>query len=175
MKNNDKKRISMSIKYCISITICLIIILVASCSNSLTINKIKIGMKITKEIAKSPTGVSLLTSHSNFAPTYEITIDGIMYTIAINEQKKIIYIDTIDPNFKTEEGFCMKTTFKEIFATTNQIKKEPGWAFYIPLKSGWNAAFKISRSESESKPQDNDTAICFFKRQKFKLDKEKEF
>lgn len=154
----------MSTKYCISITVCLIIILFISCSNNLTINKIKIGMKINKEIAKSPTGISLLTSHSNFAPTYEITLNGILYTIAINDQKEIIYLDTIDPDFKTEEGFNMKTTFKEIFAKTNQVKKEPDWAFYIPLKSGWNAAFKISRSESESKPQDNDTAICFFKR-----------
>ena len=157
-------RISMIIRYGISIIPCLIIILASSCSSYITLDNLKIGEKIPREIAKSPSKQYLLTSSSDLEQSYETTLNGIRYSIAIDENKRITYIGSFDPDFKTEEGYSIKTTFKEIFTSINKIELEPGWAFYVPLRLGWNAAFKLSKAGAESKPKDDDKVGFFFKR-----------
>ena len=55
---------------------------------------------------------SLMISSSQFSPYFKKTINGIEYSIAYNKKtKKIIYISTIDIQFKTPEGYKVMVSF----------------------------------------------------------------
>ncbi len=109
--------------------------------------------------------ILLTTSSSSSSRLYKIKYNRIKYNYGVNRQGIIDYIDTVDPKFKTQEGFSLSTTLREILDKTGfELIKEVGWAYYIKLKLGWNAAFIVGRTCTEKFPNDNDKVKFFFKR-----------
>ncbi|MBK7230633.1 MAG: hypothetical protein IPH97_17595 [Ignavibacteriales bacterium] len=112
-----------------------------------------------------PRGVpdfSLLISSSELSNAYSVNCKNINYYVAVNDFKKVIYISTDDESFVTSEKLNINSTLSDVRnITDNDISIEKGWAFFIPLESGWNAAFVKGESMTDG-ILDMDSKISFF-------------
>jgi hypothetical protein len=83
-------------------------------------------------------------------PAYEVSYQGIEFLVTANDDKRISAISTRDARFKTPEGIGVGDTLEQVLKVSqNQLSREPGWAFYVYLKSGWYAAFAQGESMTE--------------------------
>jgi hypothetical protein len=121
-----------------------------------------IGSKMP-ENAKD-TGVLLMTSPSQFRKAYEIEIDRIKFTICPDERGQIAHIVTKSLDFRTAEGIKIGDTYKTVQKITDRSSaKWRGWAFVVPLNSGWKAAFIQGETMTEGELQENSKVIFIFK------------
>lgn len=125
---------------------------------------IKIGDVLPEKILSDEYFVQF-TDSAGFLKAYLVVFNRIEYTIGINEKRKIVYIRTEDIDFLSHEGFSISTTFKQIIKNRT-MKLLPYWAYYVPLRDGWNASFKIPDypdPHERERPDDNATIDWFFK------------
>lgn len=98
-----------------------------------------VGMKLA--FRRNSTDLRM-TSSGSLAPAYEVEHEGLEFTICAYKDKLVHYVDTDDPNFRTPEGITAGESLKNVLEISKgKLIREPGWAFYVRLKSGWNAAF----------------------------------
>lgn len=105
------------------------------------------NLNIEKQIPDSiESEVNLLISPSQIAKCYKTNINGIEYIISKNEEQTSRLIFTYDKKFATSEGVSVGMKYSEIknYSDSNLILIS-GWAYVLPLKSGWNASFEISQ------------------------------
>ena|SRR5687767_7157294 len=99
----------------------------------------QLGMKLP--FKRSSTDLRM-TSSGSLAPAYEVEHEGLEFTICAYKDKLVHYVDTDDPNFRTPEGITAGESLKNVLEISKgELIREQGWAFYVRLKSGWNAAF----------------------------------
>lgn len=92
---------------------------------------------------------------------YEVIESGIKYSIALNQNKMISFISTIDSNFIID-GLQVGMDYCRI--DNKQIVSEKyysGWGYIIELKNGWNAMF-IDSSILSSQTITNQSKIGSF-------------
>jgi hypothetical protein len=125
-----------------------------------------IGKKIFYDGFNVQNNTILLISSSQFWPYFDKTIDGIKYSIAYNpDTKTITYISTQDPLFKSPDGYKIGDTFSTFNDDLRKkIIQETGWAYFIKLPSGWNAAFIQGSTMTDGNLEDNAKLKWFFKR-----------
>lgn len=124
---------------------------------------IEFGMKIPTTFKLKEKG-DILTSSSSFEKAYFLKNNEINYLICKDSENRITYISTDDTNFITEEGIRLGMSINDPLITTkNEIFMEPGYAYILPLKSGWFAEFSISDYDSGIMSPDS-TIKLFFKR-----------
>ena len=124
---------------------------------------LEIGKVIPDSLILSQ-GSFILISSGQLKMANNIKINGINYTIVKDKENKINYIETKDKNFNTEENIKIGMLLKEVKKTvTADLKYERGWAYYLPLPSGWNAGFKLSQNDM-SKISNDSTITWLFKR-----------
>lgn len=97
----------------------------------------------------------LMTGSGGLEPAYDVKHNGLEFTVCAHKDMLIHYVSTNDPRFLTPEGIAVEESLKRVLETSNgKLIKEPGWAFYVSLKSGWNAAFvQESMTEGELLPE----------------------
>lgn len=97
---------------------------------------------VKKRMLKNPANL-LMTASGGMEPSFEAEYEGIKFLVAIGyESRRISFISTTDNRFQTGEGIRIGDTLEKVLETSKgEIIKEPGWAFFVRLKSGWNAAF----------------------------------
>lgn len=128
-------------------------------------NMLEIGNEVSPDFLKKLDKESSMTASGAITNIYKLKIKNIDYYISLNKDNKIKYIETKDINFKTSEGFKVGTTLGEIQAShKSDILEEKGWAYYVPLKSGWNAAFVEGEFMTDKNPSKNSRVIWFFKK-----------
>jgi hypothetical protein len=105
-----------------------------------------------------------LSSSSQFDKAYKVHINGIEYKIAVNQNNKVNFISTSDPNFETEENFKIGTTYSEVKKSiASDVIKETGYSFKIKLASGWFACFTQGQTMTEDNLQ-NSSKIKWFQK-----------
>lgn len=87
----------------------------------------------------------IMAGPSALYKSHTLFLYGAEFTLGVTEKESVIrYIATEDKKFITNEGFHVGMSYKDI---KSRLKKEaiklPGWAWYIPLESGWNLAFPL--------------------------------
>ena len=127
-----------------------------------------LGQKLPKEILQkqeeSPP-ILVMTSASSFNYSYNITVDNIDFFMAVDKDNKIIYIGTTDKNFITSEGINIGSTLQDVMNVSEKsMIKETGWAYYVPLPSGWNAAFTEGEEMTGEEPSEKSNVKWLFKR-----------
>ncbi|MCK5055532.1 MAG: hypothetical protein KAT34_02685 [Candidatus Aminicenantes bacterium] len=143
----------------------LMLILIFSFFQCSQLKKLQLGDPLPYKFKGRGNNTYVLTSPSSASLIYKFKFAGIKYKYGVNEKGIIDYISTVDPDFKTEEGFSISSTFSEITKKVGKkLRKERGWAYFIPLKSGWNAAFACGRHMTDCYPNNNDKVRFFFKR-----------
>ena len=143
----------------------LMMILILSFIQCSQLKKLQLGDPLPDKIKRRGSNTYMLSSSSNSSLLYRLKFAGIKYEYGVNEKGIIDFISTDDPDFKTEEGFSILSTFSEIVKRVGKNPiKERGWAYYIPLESGWNAGFICGRSSTDCYLNNNDKVRFFFKR-----------
>ena len=104
----------------------------------------------------------LLTSSGQFSNAYVVIWNNIKYSIAVNDSNKIFYISTSDSNFITSDNIRIGSTQKDFsYFDSSLVYKENGWAYFVKLQSGWNAAF-IEGESMTNEPLTKDSKVSFF-------------
>ncbi len=106
--------------------------------------------------------IDVLTDSGQTYPGYRIFGDDV-YQVAVNGKGTIIYISPDDPAiFKTPEGIKVGATLNKVLAIAKTPPRERmGWAYYIPLSSGWNAAFVVNPQNPTSGKLPEDSHVSF--------------
>lgn len=110
-------------------------------------------------------GSGIVWSSADISLTsYDIFLNDIKYTFVVREDK-IVYIDTQDKNFKTSEGVTVGLPLSEVVSISNsKLAEERGWAFFVSLPSGWNAAFSVGDTMTDESPLEDAPVEWLFKR-----------
>lgn len=120
-----------------------------------------LGKPIPNDIVIKSSNELLLIKVSQLSKKYAVILDNICYEISLDDNKNVQFIGTSDSSFKTSDNLSIGMEFKEINnAKINSIKTERGWAKYIFLESGWNAAFDFKANITPT------SKILFFFRRK---------
>lgn len=107
----------------------------------------------------------VLSRSGSLGKVAHIKVDGQLFELGINDNDQVDYISTRDSRFQTPE----KLSVGDLINITpdfslDKVCKEDGWAYYIKLPSGWNAAFTIGSSMTEGDPSGSEKIMWFFKR-----------
>jgi hypothetical protein len=109
--------------------------------------------------------VLTMTASGGIQQSYEVR-HGVHYTVATDSAKVIEYVSTSDPAFRTPEGLAAGDTLEKVLAAAkSEVVREPGWAFYVRLPSGWSAAFVQGQSMTEGELPASAGVCFFFKRE----------
>lgn len=116
---------------------------------------IDVGMNFPDSLKKHSFSLSM-TGSANIEKCYKVSVDSILYRICVNSNNLISYIETSDSTFQTKEGIKTGMTLSAIRKyNKSDLYLETGWAYILPLPSGWCAAFDYKtesiKSESEMK------------------------
>lgn len=104
----------------------------------------------------------LLSSSGQSSKSFDIVCNNIHFSISTNDSNKIIFISTNDTNFITSDKIKVGTPLSEFpDYYSPSVNKETGWAYFIKLKSGWNAAFTEGESMT-NKPLTQKSKVSFF-------------
>jgi len=96
---------------------------------------------------------------------HEAKIAGVAYSVAVDDDNRLIFISTDDPRFQTPEGLSVDSTLEQVLATgARQPIAEKGWAFHTRLPSGWSAAFVSGPGKTDLEPRPTSKVAWFFKR-----------
>jgi hypothetical protein len=114
----------------------------------------------------------VLTASSQVWPGYKVMRDGVSYVIGVStENRRIRYISTQDPKFKTPENLTVASTLADALKhSSSGLRYETGWAYKVQLKSGWVAAFSFlawdnDRAEFvEQAPSSSSVVSWYFRR-----------
>jgi hypothetical protein len=107
----------------------------------------------------------ILISSGQFETGKEISIDGYIFDIVLNEKSDTIYLATADKSFITSDGFRIGTRFGQL---PDQLKgktaTESGWGYFIKLDSKWTLGFCEGPSCTDKFPTEASTVKWIFKR-----------
>lgn len=81
-----------------------------------------------------PTCTRTLVSPSQFWPSYDADVDGVRYTIGVDDDRRVRFVSTSDRAFVAPESLKVGDP-----APAGTIHREPGWGDFVSLASGWNA------------------------------------
>jgi hypothetical protein len=126
----------------------------------------KLGDRLPESILKNKSKKMILSTSSQLLFCYDVVYDGILISYGINELGVVEFIKTSDSKFKTIEGLSIQTKFENIpDELRSKLKVEPSWAYYIPIKNDWNAAFIVGDNWTERTPVNDDQIAFFFQRE----------
>lgn len=128
---------------------------------------IDIGIKISEEdLAKSKDNSFLMISPASIQQQYRTTIMDVVFAYCIDKNNKIIYLQTSDTSFVTDRGLCVGDRISKYkYFNKKGIVYLPGWSYYLPLKSGWNAAIGL-QDDYDTLDVENAVIRWFFKRKR---------
>lgn len=92
----------------------------------------------------------ILISPSQFVKSADLTVDKIQYKIGVDKAKKVVFISTIDKNFRIADQTYIGKNFSDI-AKDKEIVLEKGWARFVSIGEGWCAATDFKDYKKDSK------------------------
>jgi hypothetical protein len=116
-----------------------------------------------------PTNVMLMTGSGGIQESTDFLFKGIRYVVAVDGEHQVSYIHSDDPRFVTPEGLTVASTLEQVLATGAKTPlKEPGWAYFTRLESGWSAAFCLpgQGDSATGAPPTASTKVAFFFRRR---------
>ncbi len=103
-----------------------------------------------------------LVSRTSVLPCFDVTVELIDYTVAIDGKKKrVVWVSTQATQFVSPENFSIRTKVGDLMAKfPNAVVTEEGFGSFVPLPSGWSALV-----QREGKIDPNARVQLFFKRE----------
>ena len=104
----------------------------------------------------------LLTSSSNLEECIDYIESDIKFTKCFDKEFSTTFRSTKDSNFKTPEGVFIGMHLNSVKNISKaKLVEDHGWAYYFPLKSGWNAAFILDIETDYQTIKDSTVAFIF--------------
>ncbi len=101
-------------------------------------------------IADAPTSGFVVGGAQQSWPAYRVTFKDIEYVAGLDSLRRIRYIETTDPHFRTREGLRVGATLGDVLAAGGREPVyEIGWGRYSLLQSGWCAFFAAPSTSSD--------------------------
>ena len=139
------------------------------CCNNSKNQSFKIGDIATQQLTGGYTTLpdAVTASGSIVYHSCDVVSNKCKFTIGVDENKRIQFIQTTDKSFETPKGLMIgKSTFKDALKYSDfGVKLEGGFALYVPLKSGWNAVVDTPSSFWLIETPFDMKIIYFFKRE----------
>lgn len=110
--------------------------------------------------------IMVLSGPSITSPMFFANISGRICVVGYNADSTVSFLSVNDAEFTTDEGISRGSHAREVLRVSgaSDITKVPGFTFYVPLKSGWNAAFTAEDFEKGTLRPDSSVSF-FFKSQ----------
>jgi len=107
----------------------------------------------------------LMTASGSLDPSYEVEFRGIEFTVCARKDRLITHVSTNDRRFRTPEGIAVGDSLQKVLKVSNsELAREPGWAFYMQLESGWIAGFTQGESMTDGELPSEAKVKFLFKR-----------
>ena len=107
----------------------------------------------------------VMIAPAQISSAYAVFDAGITFIVSVDDDGNLNYISTNDSRFITAESLRVGDTFRK--ATdfrVGEVKKEPGWCYWVQLSSGWKAAFSQGPSATEGNLNPNSRIQWFFRK-----------
>ena len=107
----------------------------------------------------------VMIAPAQISSAYAVFNAGITFIVSVDDDGNLNYISTNDSRFITAESLRVGDTFRK--ATdfrVGEVKKEPGWCYWVQLSSGWKAAFSQGPSATEGNLNPNSRIQWFFRK-----------
>lgn len=160
----------MRLKIRLFLPLLVTLILVTSCATKefFKVPELKLSQlpEIGAIIKNPPKSRTLtMTSSASTDPEYQMKINAINYSVALNAVGKVKYIATDDISFSTPEGLKIGDSYSKVKEITKKtFIEESGWGYYIKLPSGWCAGFCEGKTCTSEPLNETSTIDWFFKR-----------
>ena len=106
----------------------------------------------------------IMTYPAQMRPCFRVRLEEVDYVVAFNDSGIVKYIDTRDSAFMTPEGVTTRSTLADVLERGGEeVGRLPGWCYVSPLPSGWNAAWCVGYTCTDSLPDPDTPADWFFK------------
>ncbi|HWS71456.1 MAG TPA: hypothetical protein VN605_05050 [Thermoanaerobaculia bacterium] len=80
-----------------------------------------------------------LASSAQLWPSYEAVVDGIAFTIGVDDRSRVRFVSTHDARFVSPEGLRTGASMDATLRTAKEpLFAEAGWGHYVELPSGWS-------------------------------------
>jgi len=91
--------------------------------------KVELGEKVDPQYSENI--VYKMIGSAQVAPVFYITNRNVSFGVSLNKKQEIIYIETTDINFSTENGISLNSKWSNVInLATSKLILEPGWSYY---------------------------------------------
>lgn len=93
---------------------------------------------VLADLPEATTGT--LVSPSQTYKSYKTVVDGVEYTLGVDDEHRVRYVATTDASFRID-GLKMGDSMDAVMraAPGATVRMENGWGSYVELPSGWRA------------------------------------
>lgn len=87
----------------------------------------------------------IMTGRDQSSPMFFANISGRTCVVGYGKDSLVDFLSIYDSEFVTDEGISKGAHLRDVIkaAGATDLQRDSGFAYYLPLKSGWNAAFTI--------------------------------
>ena len=123
---------------------------------------LELGSPIPQGARKSDGYV--MTSPSQLRPAWKWTYDGAEYSLGVDDDGLVRYIDTTSQMPHTSNGVHVGMTLDSLQKTLDlQLSKLSGWGYIGALPSGWKVAFVCGQSLTDCEPSPRDKVVLLYR------------
>ena len=124
-----------------------------------------IDTQTTQPLQKFDSSIKLMQIASGQISPYSETIYGGSKFQVVIQDKDTIFMYTRDTSFKTPEGYGVGGHFGSLPKSLKKaVLKEPGFIYWVSLKSGWRLGFCEGSSCTDHVPFDSSKIDFIYKR-----------
>lgn len=138
---------------------------VTSCTQNINNNSIDSNNRLTDSInTKLVSCYGMLVNSGTLSnKCFDSISNVIKYSVCFYDDDKYKFIVTNDNKFITLDSVSVGMKYGEvILISKNNLIKEPGFAYYFPLKSGWFAAFNLD-AKTNCQTITKDYSVFYFR------------
>ena len=106
-----------------------------------------------------------VTPINDIISCYEASINGVKFSIGIDDYHDSLFITTNDENFKIDDKPIIGRQLSS-FQNNSNLKLARGWGYYLKVNEDWYVAFKYDEKKDKSNKEledklDEDSKVVF--------------
>ena len=106
-----------------------------------------------------------VTPINDIIPCYEAKINGVKFSIGIDDYRESLFITTNDANFEIDDKPIIGRQLSS-FQNKSNFKLARGWGYYLKINEDWYVAFKYDDDKDKSDNElenklDEDSKVMF--------------
>ncbi len=109
-------------------------------------------------------GKNILVTPGLFLRAFGVHVNDEIFLACPDQNDSVVFIQPASNDFKTPEGVKVGDIYFSILRVVpDSTRIVQGWAYVLPLLSGWNAAFCEGEHKTDGLLQDDSEVVFLFK------------